>query len=218
MGTWARTGPVVVEVDGSAEGLRVVDYTVLEAMRSGAELVFAAPFHAHSSYSPMMPAYLPKPPSELADDGLRTAIAHVHQRYGYGLALTAVSKEGSRLKVLPRLARHAPPGGGPQPGPRPTTSGRCARQHLSECKVRLPSGRRADDLEGLRDRPEDRSRHRRYAVVDRGRRVRLPDSGGSRGGSDGGASPARATARPQRRGVLGQPAGCHGRRNPGRLD
>lgn len=107
MGTWARTGPVVVEVDDSAEGLRVVEYAVLEAMRSGAELVLVAPFHAHSSYSPMMPEYQPKPPSELADDALSAAIAHVQHEYGHGLALTAVSKEGARLKVLPQVARHA---------------------------------------------------------------------------------------------------------------
>jgi nucleotide-binding universal stress UspA family protein len=107
MGTWARTGPVVVEVDGSAEGLRVVDYACLEAIRSGAELVLAAPYQAHSSFSPMTPGYLPKPPAELADDDLRAAVAHARRQVGHGLPLNAVSMEGSRLKVLPEAARHA---------------------------------------------------------------------------------------------------------------
>lgn len=107
MGTWARTGPVVVEVDGSAENLHVVDYAALEAIRSGSELVLAAPYAAHGAYNPMTPGYLPKPPDELADAGLRIAVAHVRHHYGYQLALTAVSEAGSRLKVLPQAARHA---------------------------------------------------------------------------------------------------------------
>ncbi len=107
MTTWARTGPVVVEIDGSAEGLRVVDYAALEAIRSGAELVLAAPYQAHSSYNPMMPGYLPKPAAELADDSLRIAVAHIRHQYGYALPVTAVPEEGSRLKVLPQAARHA---------------------------------------------------------------------------------------------------------------
>jgi nucleotide-binding universal stress UspA family protein len=98
---------VVVEVDGSAEGLHVVDYAALEAIRSGAELVLAAPYHAHSSFNAMTPGYLPKPPAELADADLRVAVAHVRHHYGYDLALAAVSEEGSRLKVLPQAARHA---------------------------------------------------------------------------------------------------------------
>src|SRR5256885_178171 len=68
MGTWARTGPVVVEVDGSAEGLRVVDYACLEAIRSGAELMLAAPYQAHGSISPMTPGCLPKPPADREGD------------------------------------------------------------------------------------------------------------------------------------------------------
>jgi nucleotide-binding universal stress UspA family protein len=107
MGTWARTGPVVVEVGGSAEGLRVVDYACLEAIRSGAELVLAAPYQAHNSFSSMTPGYLPKQPAVLADDDLRAAIAHVRRQVGHALALNAVLMEGSRLKVLPEAARHA---------------------------------------------------------------------------------------------------------------
>jgi nucleotide-binding universal stress UspA family protein len=107
MGTWARTGPVVVEVDGSAEGLHIVDYAALEAIRSGAELVLAAPYPAHSSFNPMTHGYAPMPPGELADQFLRVAVAHLRHHYGYGLPVTAVSEEGSRLKVLPQAARHA---------------------------------------------------------------------------------------------------------------
>jgi len=107
MGTWARTGPVVVEVDGSAEGFHVIDYACLEAARSGAELVLVAPYQAHSSYNQMTSGYQPKPPAELADAALRAAVAHVRHHYGYELQVTAVSEEGARLKVLPQAARHA---------------------------------------------------------------------------------------------------------------
>lgn len=107
MGSWARTGPVAVEVDGSAEGLHVVDYAVLEAIRADAELVLAAPYQAHGSSSPVMPGYLPKSPAELANDSLRVAVAHVRHHYGYNVAMTAVSEEGSRHRVLSQVARHA---------------------------------------------------------------------------------------------------------------
>ena len=88
MGTWARTGPVVVELDGSAEALHVVDYAALEAIRSGAELVIAAPYQAHSSFNAMAAGDQPKPPAEFADASLRVAVAHVRHHYGYGLAVT----------------------------------------------------------------------------------------------------------------------------------
>jgi nucleotide-binding universal stress UspA family protein len=107
MSIWARTGPIAVEVDGTAEGMRVVDYACMEALRIGAELILAAPYHAHAAYSPMQPGQLPEPPAELADSSLREAVAHIRHRYGYGLQLNAVSHEGSRLRVLPRIARHA---------------------------------------------------------------------------------------------------------------
>ena len=42
MSGWNRTGPVVVEVDGTAENLRVVDYASAEALRVGADLVAVA--------------------------------------------------------------------------------------------------------------------------------------------------------------------------------
>ncbi|TCO20322.1 universal stress protein family protein [Kribbella steppae] len=107
MSTWARTGPIAVEVDGTAEGLRIVDYACMEALRIGAELILAAPYHAHAAHSPMQPGQLPEPPAELADASLRAAVAHIRHRYGYGLQLNAVSQEGSRQRVLPTIARHA---------------------------------------------------------------------------------------------------------------
>ncbi|MER7246888.1 universal stress protein [Kribbella sp. NPDC000426] len=107
MTAWNRTGSVVVEVDGSAENLRVVDYAAAEALQSGAELVLVAPYSAHGSYSPMMPAYASKPPAELADATLRIAVAHVRHQHGYGLELAAVAGEGSRARVLAHAARAA---------------------------------------------------------------------------------------------------------------
>ncbi|NIK59199.1 universal stress protein [Kribbella shirazensis] len=107
MNTWNRTGPVVVEVDGTAENLRVVDYASAEALRVGAELVLVAPYSAHTSYTPMMPGYAAKSPAEAADATLRTAVAHVRHRDGYATELAAVSEEGSRLRVLPHAARNA---------------------------------------------------------------------------------------------------------------
>jgi nucleotide-binding universal stress UspA family protein len=107
MKTWNRTGPVVVEVDGSAENLRVVDYATAEALRCGAELVLVAPYSLHGSFSPMMPAYSPKAPSELADDALRVAVAHLRHRNGYALQLVAVTEEGTRVRVLAHAARNA---------------------------------------------------------------------------------------------------------------
>ncbi|MFI5696397.1 universal stress protein [Kribbella sp. NPDC051586] len=107
MTAWNRTGSVVVEVDGSAENLRVVDYAAVEALQSGAGLVLVAPYSAHGSYSPMVPAYAPKPPAELADAALRVAVAHVRHHHGYGLELAAIAGEGSRARVLAHAARTA---------------------------------------------------------------------------------------------------------------
>lgn len=107
MGTWARTGPVVVEVDGTAEGFHVVDYAAREAIRTGAKLVLAARCQAQSSYHATAPSYLPKPSDELADSDLRIAMAHVRQQFGHRLAVRMVSEPGSRLKVLAQAAREA---------------------------------------------------------------------------------------------------------------
>jgi nucleotide-binding universal stress UspA family protein len=110
MTDWNRTGPVVVEVDGTAENLRVVDYASAEALRTGAELVLVAPYAVHTghgSYTPMMPEYAPKSSAELADAALRSAVAHVRHRDGYATELVAVAEEGSRLWVLAHAARAA---------------------------------------------------------------------------------------------------------------
>ncbi|MFI7065257.1 universal stress protein [Kribbella sp. NPDC050124] len=107
MNSWVRSGPVVVEVDGTAEGMRVVDYACVEALRTDAGLVLAASYRAHSTFSPMRPDDQPKSPGDIADAWLRAAVAHVHHRYGYGLQLEAVSKEGARARVLAEIARHA---------------------------------------------------------------------------------------------------------------
>src|SRR5690349_6851251 len=107
MSGWNRTGPVAVEVDGSAENLRVVDYAAAEALRSGAGLVLVAPYSAHGSFNPMTPGYTPKPLAELADAALRTAVAHVRHLNGYALELTAVAGEGTRGRVLAHAARKA---------------------------------------------------------------------------------------------------------------
>jgi nucleotide-binding universal stress UspA family protein len=107
MSAWARTGPVAVEVDGSAEGLRFVDYACLEALRREAALVLVTPYPAHAAFDPRTPGYQPKPPAEVADAGLRRAVAHVRHHYGYGLQLEALSREGARSRVLPMVARHA---------------------------------------------------------------------------------------------------------------
>ncbi|MFF1819308.1 universal stress protein [Kribbella sp. NPDC058245] len=107
MSTWNRTGPIVVEVDGSGENLRVVDYAVDEALRSGADLALVAPYSVRGSYSPMLPAYSPKSTGELADDAVRRAVAHIRHRYGYGVELVAVTSEGSRPKILAHAAKDA---------------------------------------------------------------------------------------------------------------
>ncbi|MFG1813514.1 universal stress protein [Kribbella sp. NPDC049174] len=107
MNSWVRSGPVLVEVDALTEGQRVIDYACVEALRSGADLVLAASYRAHSTFSPMPPSDLPKPPGEVADAWLRAAVAHVRHRYGYGLQVEAVAKEGSRARVLAEVARHA---------------------------------------------------------------------------------------------------------------
>lgn len=107
MSNWTRSGPVVVEVDGSTEGLRVVDYAGQEAFRAGAELVLVAPYRNYPAYSPMMPAYLPQPLSAGADEILHRAVEHVRRQYGGDLVVKAESMEGSRLKVLREFAREA---------------------------------------------------------------------------------------------------------------
>ena len=50
MGTAPRTGPVVVEVDGSTESLRVIEYASTEAQRTGAGLLLVRPYHSHTTF------------------------------------------------------------------------------------------------------------------------------------------------------------------------
>lgn len=107
MGTWARTGPVVVEVDGSSEGLRVVDYACTEALRTGAELVLVASYHPHACFSPTTPGYRSRPPAEVAQEDLRVAVAQVRRQVGDALPVSSLAVDGARLRVLPEAARHA---------------------------------------------------------------------------------------------------------------
>jgi hypothetical protein len=93
--------PVVVEVDGTAEGLRVVDYACAEAMRSGSELILARLYREHG------PDASDLPPAEQADSDLRIATAHARRQAGPSLPMTAVSVRGTRLRELPRIARNA---------------------------------------------------------------------------------------------------------------
>jgi nucleotide-binding universal stress UspA family protein len=91
---------VVVEVDGTADGRRVVEYACREAMRSGGDLLLAAPYQSYSLSS--------VPGARLSPaDVLRTAVAQVRYLAGAGLEVDAVAVEGSRLKALAKAARNA---------------------------------------------------------------------------------------------------------------
>ncbi|TDU87909.1 universal stress protein family protein [Kribbella voronezhensis] len=107
MSSWTRTGPVVVEVDGSADGLRVVGYAGEVAVRAGAELVLVAAYHGYSSYSAMVPVYAPQVPADGAEEMLGEAVGFVRRQFGEELKVSTVAREGSRLKVLQRAARDA---------------------------------------------------------------------------------------------------------------
>lgn len=98
MESWIRSGPVVVEVDGSTDGRRIVDYACREALRSGAELVLVAPFQPYDHATPDRPS---------PTDALRTATAWARQLAGPDLVLRTVALEGSRLNVLARVAKEA---------------------------------------------------------------------------------------------------------------
>ncbi|WP_165547414.1 universal stress protein [Kribbella sindirgiensis] len=100
MTTWERSGPVVAEVDGTAESLRVVDYAYLEALRAHAELLLVAP------YSPGASSAEARTESS-ADDRLRAAARHARQKYGDGLRIDTASREGSRRRALGEGAWHA---------------------------------------------------------------------------------------------------------------
>jgi nucleotide-binding universal stress UspA family protein len=97
-------GPVVVEVDGSAEGLRVLDYACTEAIRSEAELVLVAAAH---QVPEVVTGGEHLPPAERAGEFLRIAAAHVRRQIGDALKVSEVCGDGSRMKVLSAKARGA---------------------------------------------------------------------------------------------------------------
>ncbi|WP_350275827.1 universal stress protein [Kribbella sp. HUAS MG21] len=107
MNTWTRTGPVVVEVDGSTDGLRIVDYAAREALRAGAELLLVAPYHNYPAYAPMMPLYDPQGAAAGAEEILRQAVEFVRDEYGADLKVSTTAREGSRLRALQTAARDA---------------------------------------------------------------------------------------------------------------
>jgi nucleotide-binding universal stress UspA family protein len=91
---------VVVEVDGSPEGRRVVEYACREAMRSGGDLLLAAPYQPYSLSSVRGERQSPA-------DLLRTAVAQVRYLAGPAINVDAVAVEGSRLTALAKAARQA---------------------------------------------------------------------------------------------------------------
>lgn len=107
MGTWKRTGPVVVEVDGTTEALNAVRYAGQEALRAGAELVLVAPYHSHSAHGGSMAGHDPQAPAVAAEEALRTAALSVRQCCGADLKVSTTSRKGSRLRVLERTAEGA---------------------------------------------------------------------------------------------------------------
>jgi hypothetical protein len=94
------TGPVVVEVDGSAEGLRVIDYACTEALRDDVELVLVA---ACQASVPAAGAER-RPSAERAGEFLRMAHAHVRRQIGDAVRVTVLCGAGSRVKVLSAAA------------------------------------------------------------------------------------------------------------------
>jgi nucleotide-binding universal stress UspA family protein len=107
MGTANRTGPVAVEVDGTTEGFRLIDYACSEAQRLGAELLLVRPYHARAAYSPMTPLYAPGEPREPAETDLRDAVNRVRSQVGFEVAVSTAAMEGSRQDVLARAAECA---------------------------------------------------------------------------------------------------------------
>jgi nucleotide-binding universal stress UspA family protein len=98
MTTWARSGPVVVEVDGTPTGRRAVDYATYEARRSGADLVLVAPTQPLGFTDPAAPD-----PAET----LRSAATRVRELAGTEVGVTKLAVDGPRLKVLADAAQAA---------------------------------------------------------------------------------------------------------------
>lgn len=96
MNSWGRTGPVVAEVDGSTDGLRVVDYASQAALQARTELVIVAPYHRYTPHT----AKTSGSASTTAEEIVRDAAAHAKRRHGRDLVIRTLAMEGSRLKVL----------------------------------------------------------------------------------------------------------------------
>jgi nucleotide-binding universal stress UspA family protein len=93
------TGAVVVEVDGSADGLRVVDFASADALRTGADLLLAAPYRSFAGAPPQRPPWS----RDEAERRLREAVAHVHRQIGHQIPVRTVARDGHRLDVLAQL-------------------------------------------------------------------------------------------------------------------
>src|SRR6266508_3152322 len=144
MGIASRTGPVAVEVDGSAEGLRVIDYACQMAQNAGADLLLVRPYSARAA---TLPLFEPGDVKAHAEAELRDAVARVRRQVGFSVTVGTALREGSRLHVLPQAARLA---------------------------LRLPGGGRTRRLEAVHGRPHRVRRGGRHRAVGRGGRVRVP--------------------------------------------
>lgn len=98
-------GSIVAEVDGSAGGLRAVEFACAEALRTGAELVLASPYAVATTTITIAPGS--DVPAHLATIGLQAAVDTARRVGGSALPLTLVTGEGPRSKVLPAVARQA---------------------------------------------------------------------------------------------------------------
>lgn len=94
----ATTARIVVEVDGTADELRVIDFATAEALRLGAELLLARPYRRGPAEHRA---------SDVAGRQLREALAHVRRQVGFALPVRTVAREGSRPHVLAQLGRRA---------------------------------------------------------------------------------------------------------------
>jgi nucleotide-binding universal stress UspA family protein len=99
-------GAVVVEIDGSADGLRVVDYATMLAMRDGRDLVLVRPYRTVGTYTAGARFHPPCQRDEAGRD-LREAVAHVRRQAGPRLPVGAVAREGFRIDVLSQFGRRA---------------------------------------------------------------------------------------------------------------
>lgn len=104
MATTTRTGPVAVEVDGTAEGLRVIDYACEEARRCGADLLLVCAYRTTVTASAMLPQYLPGDPAELAKPDLQDAISRVRGQAGFEIQVRTMLFGGTRHQALAKAA------------------------------------------------------------------------------------------------------------------